>query len=128
MRNILGRRRGGGGSGPDFSNVDSQERAEELVSRGELGKLHLVPPEFGGSGDVHNLVYVPPFVVELKQNTDANMILPLIHDGRVRTYRATPRYEGPASSRAPSRSAPPIRVSSERCCGSWGTALTDAAR
>jgi hypothetical protein len=34
------------------------------------------------------------FVVERKQHTDADMILPLIHDGRVRSYTATPRYEG----------------------------------
>src|SRR4051812_3808340 len=128
MRNILGRRRGGLGSGPDFSRVDSQERAEELVSRGELVKLHLVPPDFGGSEDVHNLVYVPPFLVELKQHTDANMILPLIHDGRVRSYTATPRYEGtsfvPAAIEIrafdPGEFQTSLRI--------WGTALADDAR
>jgi hypothetical protein len=94
MRNILGRRRGGGGSGPDFSHVDSAEKAEQLASRGELARLHLVPPEFGGTDDARNVVYVPPFVVELKQRTDANIIAPLIEQGQVRSYAATPRYQG----------------------------------
>jgi hypothetical protein len=93
VRNPFGRR-GGGGAGPDFSHVDSQEKAEQLVSRGELARLHLVPPEFGGTDDPRNLVYVPPFVVELKQQTDANVIAPLVREGRVRSYVATPQYEG----------------------------------
>jgi hypothetical protein len=94
VRNLFGRRGGGGGSGPDFAHVDSPEKAEQLVSRGELARLHLVPPEFGGSDDPRNLVYVPPFVVELKQQTDANVIAPLVREGRVRSYVATPQYEG----------------------------------
>jgi hypothetical protein len=94
VRNLFGRRRGGGGSGPDFSHVDSQDKAEQLASRGELARLHLVPPEFGGTDDPGNLVYVPSFVVELKQETDANVIAPLVREGRVRSYAATPRYEG----------------------------------
>jgi hypothetical protein len=94
VRNLLGRRGGGGGFGPDFSHVDSREQAEQLVGRGELARLHLVPLEFGGTDDVRNLVYVPPFVVELKRRTDTNMIAPLVQEGRVRSYAASPRYEG----------------------------------
>jgi hypothetical protein len=94
VRNLFGRRGGGGGSGPDFSHVDSQEKAEQLARRGELARLHLVPPEFGGTDDPRNIVYVPPFVVELKQQTDANVIAPLVREGRVRSYAATPQYEG----------------------------------
>jgi hypothetical protein len=94
VRNLFGRRGGGGGSGPDFSRVDSREKAEQLVSRGELAGLHLVPPEFGGTDDPRNVVYVPPFAVELKQRTDANVIAPLVREGRVRSYTATPQYEG----------------------------------
>lgn len=99
VRNRFGRR-GGGGSGPDFSHVDSREKAEQLVSRGELARLHLVPPEFGGTDDARNLVYVPPFVVDLKQRTDADVIAPLVREGRVRSYTATPQYEGASFVRA----------------------------
>ena len=38
-----------------------------------------MPPEFGGTDDVRNLVYVPPFVVDLK------------HDRRERDRAADPR-------------------------------------
>lgn len=94
VRNLFARRGGGGGSGPDFSHVDSREKAEQLVSRGELALLHLVPPEFGGTDDPRDLVYVPPFAVELKQRTDANVIASLVREGRVRSYAATPQYDG----------------------------------
>jgi hypothetical protein len=106
MRNLFGGRRDGENPGPDYSHVDSRETAEQLVSRGELARLHLVPPEFGGTDDARNLVYVPPFVVELKQQTDANAVAPLVREGRVRCYVATPQYEGPASSPRRSRSGP----------------------
>jgi hypothetical protein len=94
VRNLFGRRGGVGGSGPDFSHVDSREKAEQLVSGGELARLHLVPPEFGGTDDPRNVVYVPPFAVELKQRTDANVIAPLLREGHARSYAATPQYEG----------------------------------
>jgi hypothetical protein len=126
MRRILGRPGGGGDSGPDFSRVDSREKAEQLVSRGELARLHLVPTEFGGSDDVRNLVYVPPFVVGLKQQTDANVVVPLIEEGRVRSYAATPRYEGASfvpSSIEIRASDPEDFAASLRI---WGAALDDA--
>jgi hypothetical protein len=125
MRKILGRRRGGAGTGPDFSHIDSAEKAERLISRGELARLHLVPPELGGTDDRGNLVYVPPFVVELKQQTDANVIAPLVRDGRVRSYVATPQYEGasfvPASIEI-SASDPGEFTTSLRI---WGPGLAD---
>jgi hypothetical protein len=125
VRNLFGRRGGGTGSGPDYSHVDSQEKAEELVSRGELARVHLVPPEFGGTDDPRNLVYVPPFVVELKRQTDANAIAPLVRDGRVRSYVATPQYEG--ASFVPA--AIEIRASDpgefETSLRIWGRALAD---
>jgi hypothetical protein len=125
VRNLFGRRGGGGGSGPDFSHVDSREKAEQLVIRGELARLHLLPPEFGGTDDPRNLVYVPPFVVELKQQTDANVIAPLVREGRVRSYAATPQYEGssfvPASieitASDPGDFATSLRI--------WGPGLAD---
>jgi hypothetical protein len=94
MRNVPWRRRGGGRPGPDFSDVDTPEKAEQLVSRRELARLHLLPPEFGGTDDARNLVYVPTFVVELKQRIDTNVVLPLIEEGQASSYAATPRYEG----------------------------------
>jgi hypothetical protein len=91
MRRLFGRSRG---DGPDYSHVDSKEKAEELVARGELTRLHLLPPEFGGADVAENLVFVPPFVVDLKHGTDMNIVRPLIEDGSVSEYSATPSYKG----------------------------------
>ena len=128
MPKLFGRRRGGTDPGPDFSHVDSQDKAEQLAISGELAKLHLVPPEFGGSEDPRNLVYVPPFAVELKQQTDANAIAPLIREGRVRSYSATPRYEGasfvPVSIEIRASDPGEFQTSLQI----WGPALTDDAR
>ena len=127
MRKPFGRRRGGGGPGPDFSHVDSQEKAQALAGRGELARLHLVPPEFGGTDDVRNVVYVPPFAVELKHDVDAHVVRPLIEDGTVRSYAASAQYDGPSfvPSSIEIRATDPgdfqttLRI--------WGRALTDEA-
>jgi hypothetical protein len=127
MRKLFGRRHGGGGPGPDFSHVDSHEKAQQLADPGELARLHLVPPEFGGGDDVRNVVYVPPFVVDLKQQVDATVVRPLIEEGTVRSYAATAQYDG--QSFVPSSIE--IRASDpgdfETTLRIWGRALADDA-
>lgn len=79
-------------SGPDFSGIDSREKAEALIQKGELQKLLLLPSEFGGQDVPPNVVYVPAFAVELKASTDQNVILPLAQEGKITRYSATPEY------------------------------------
>jgi len=86
--------RGEGASGPDFSSVDSREKAEALFRSGKLHKLFLMPPEFGGHDIAHNVVFVPAFAAELKVRTDQNVVIPLAQQGKVTRYQATPEYEG----------------------------------
>ena len=81
-------------TGPDYSGVDSKEKAEELFQKGELQKLLLLPSEFGGEDVPPNVVFVPAFVVELKASTDQNIIMPLAQEGKITRYSATPEYEG----------------------------------
>ena len=80
--------------GPDYSRVDTRQKAEDMVARGELVKMWLLPKLFGGEDVQPNVVYVPPFVADLKQGTDENTIGPLAADGKVSRYSATPRYLG----------------------------------
>lgn len=80
--------------GPDWSQVDSQAKAEELVARGDLVRLLLLPADFGGDDDPGNVVYVPPFAADLKDGFDMNTVLPLIESGKVTRYQAVPRYDG----------------------------------
>jgi len=85
------------GPGPDYSHVDSREKAERLVQSGELVPLYLLPPEFGGDNAPPNTVYVPPFVVEIKEGIDTNTIMPLVREGKVTRYTAKPQYQGRSS-------------------------------
>jgi len=82
------------GGSPDFSSVDSREKAEALYQRGELQKVLLMPAEFGGQEIPPNVVYVPGWAAEMKANIDLNIIKPLVAAGRVSRYQATPEYQG----------------------------------
>jgi hypothetical protein len=88
------KKRGAPATGPDYRNVDSREKAEDLHRKGELQELFLLPPEFGGERIPPNVVYVPPFAVELKARLDLGTISQLARDGHVTRYTATPTYEG----------------------------------
>jgi hypothetical protein len=81
-------------AGPDYSHVDSLEKARRLASRGELVALLLLPEAFGGEARSENIVYVPPFAAELKADADENVILPLAAEGKITKYRADPEYAG----------------------------------
>ena len=80
--------------GPDFSAVDSQTKAEELLQRGALEKLFLLPLEFGGKDIPANVLYVPLGFAATKSGIDNNVIRPLIADGKVTQYQAAPEYQG----------------------------------
>ena len=80
--------------GPDFSAVDSRGKADELFQRGQLERLYLLPPEFGGDDNPSNVVYVPLGFAAVKHGIDVNIIRPLVAEGRVTRYVATPVYTG----------------------------------
>jgi hypothetical protein len=81
-------------NGPDFSAIDSQEKAEELFRRGGLEQLFLIPLEFGGADNALNTLYVPVGLAEVKARIDTNIIGPLANDGSITKYTATPEYQG----------------------------------
>ncbi|MFV8262988.1 hypothetical protein ACNQR9_06935 [Mycolicibacterium peregrinum] len=72
--------------GPDFSMVDSLEKAEELYAQGQLERMLLFPTEFGGQDFPQNVVYVPVGFTAAKAEIDNNVISPLIRDGKVQAY------------------------------------------
>jgi hypothetical protein len=81
-------------NGPDFSAVDSAAKAEQLAQSGQLERLLLLPPQFGGQAVAANVVYVPVGMAEVKQSIDENVVAPLVAEGRVTRYSATPGYSG----------------------------------
>ena len=80
--------------GPDFSTVDSREKAEQLAAQGRLEKLFLLPPEFGGLDVAENVVYVPAGTADIKRGIDANGIAPLVAEGQITRYATEPEYAG----------------------------------
>lgn len=81
-------------AGPDFSSIDSKDKALALVDRGELEKMFLMPLEFGGSDIPENVVFVPVGFAALKSSTDFNVIGKLAQEGKVTQYSAKPKYVG----------------------------------
>ena len=81
-------------AGPDYSAVDSREKAQALVQRGELARILMMPAALGGPDVEPNALYVPPFVADIKSDVDNNIVLPLAQEGKIRHYQAAPQYEG----------------------------------
>ena len=78
---------------PDFSAVDSLEKAQALVNDGKLERLYLFPLEFGGKDIPQNVLYVPIGFAAMKQRIDS-MVRDLVNQGQVSTYAAHPEYKG----------------------------------
>jgi hypothetical protein len=81
-------------TGPDFSQVDSQEKAVALFRQGQLEKLFLMPLEFGGEDNNLNVLYVPIGMADVKHGIDCNVIGPLVESGTVSQYKCEPEYQG----------------------------------
>src|SRR5258708_34774720 len=81
-------------TGPDFSEIASQAKVDELFRRGDLEKLFLRPLEFGGQDIPVNTLYVPVGVADIKAGIDNNVIGPLAAEGKISNYKATVEYQG----------------------------------
>ena len=80
-------------NGPDFSEIDSNEKAIDLYNKGELVKIHLMPIEFGGDDNPMNTLYAPEFAKEFKGRFDG-MIEQMLIDGKQLSYSTSPKYKG----------------------------------
>ncbi len=80
-------------NGPDFSGIDSNEKAIALFEKGELSKIYLMPLEFGGEDIDVNTLYVPEFVQVFKKQFD-KIVEDLLIDGKRLSYSAEPEYKG----------------------------------
>lgn len=81
-------------AGPDFSAIDSRSKAEKLCRKGDLEKVFLLPREFGGQDVPQNTLFVPLGLAGVKAGIDNNVIAPLVAEGKITQYQATPEYQG----------------------------------
>jgi hypothetical protein len=79
--------------GPDYTTIDSNEKAIALYQKGNLVKLYLMPIEFGGQDIAMNCVYVPQFVQIFKERFDL-MVGKMVEEGKQLNYSASPQYKG----------------------------------
>ncbi|QBA65592.1 hypothetical protein EQY75_05230 [Muriicola soli] len=80
-------------NGPDFSDIDSIEKAIDLYEKGELSKIYMMPLEFGGEDIPANTLYVPGFVQDFKEGFDGT-VEKLLLDGKIISFEAKPEYKG----------------------------------
>jgi hypothetical protein len=78
---------------PDYSHIDSQDKAQQLCVQKKLVKLHLMPLDWGGEDVALNTIYVPDFVLEQKARIDG-MIEEMLEAGHNLSYAASPEYKG----------------------------------
>jgi hypothetical protein len=80
--------------GPDFSDIDSQAKAQAAFRAGRVERCLLLPAKLGGADIPQNMVYVPMGIARIKAGIDDNVITPLVAQGKVTQYTATPEYQG----------------------------------
>lgn len=81
-------------AGPDFSSVNSREKAEAAARQGDLVPMLLMPEEFGGEHNALNVVFVPAWAAKQKNRIDMGTVLPLGETGKISKYSAQPAYKG----------------------------------
>jgi len=81
------------GKTPDFSAIDSREKALALLREGKLERLYLFPPEFGGKEIPQNTLYVPVGFAAIKSQIDGT-IAQMVKEGAVSQYAVVPEYKG----------------------------------
>lgn len=75
----------------DFTGIDSHEKVGELVKKGVLAPLYLMPLRFGGAEGIENRVYAPREAIVLKDRFD-DKVEELLAAGKVSGYSCEPQY------------------------------------
>ena len=81
------------GTGLDFSDVTSLEKAEALYAQGKLERVLLFPAEFGGKDIPQNVVFVPLGITEIKNQLNGTLTR-FVGDGLINKLTIEPEYKG----------------------------------
>lgn len=76
--------------GSRFADITSQARAAGLCEYGMLTAVYLTPAQLGGSGDMSNIVFLPPEAAKRKEELDESF---LRRFGENCSYRTQVQYE-----------------------------------
>ncbi len=77
---------------PDFSDIDSIEKAVNMSKDNLLEPLYMMPLRFGGKAAAENTLYVPIGVSQIKESID-NIVEELLIDKLVSGYKCDIKYK-----------------------------------
>ena len=83
-----------------FEEIDSVAKAQEECKKGNLERMYIMSPIFGGADDPHNILYVPVGINRIKVGYD-NILADLVEQGKASSFKCKPEYKG--KSVVPSR-------------------------
>ena len=78
---------------PGFSKITSMEQVHTLLHQGDLFRILLFPPEFGGTDDDRNVVYVPAGIPEIKDQLTGTLVR-FTNEGIIDQLAVEPEYRG----------------------------------
>lgn len=76
-----------------FEEIDTYEKAKEECKKGNLERMHMMSPIFGGSDEDFNILYVPVGINRIKEGYD-NILADLVAQGKAQSFKCTPEYRG----------------------------------
>lgn len=76
-----------------FEEIDSIEKAKEECRKGNLERMHIMSPIFGGSDEDFNILYVPVGVNRIKEGYD-DILADLVEQGKAKSFNCKPEYKG----------------------------------
>jgi len=74
----------------------TKEEKDEMIKTGDLKRMYLISPKFGGTDDIGNMVYVPTLAYNKKNQIDEELEN-YLKQGRNVRYMCNLRYKGKSS-------------------------------
>jgi hypothetical protein len=90
---IIGTASAQAGTGLDFSEITSREKAEALYSQGKLEKILLFPSELGGENVPENTTFVPLGISDIKNQVTGTLVR-FLEEGTINKLTVEPEYKG----------------------------------
>ena len=76
-----------------FEEIDSVAKAQEGCRKGNLERMYIMSPVFGGTDDPHNILYVPVGINRIKEGYD-DILVDLVKQGKAKSFNCKPEYKG----------------------------------
>ena len=76
-----------------FEEIDSVSKAQEECRKGNLERMYIMAPVFGGTDDPRNILYVPVGINKIKEGYD-DILVSLVQQGKAKSFNCKPEYKG----------------------------------